>query len=62
MKYKLVTERGKHTNQRYFRCRCEKCINSVGPLTKKLGKVWQGNYGESQKDFRKRVRDWHINS
>lgn len=49
----------KLTNQRMCRCHCQKCIDSVGPLTKPYGKFWQANYGERTKDFYKRLRKAH---
>lgn len=41
------------------RCMCAKCLASVGPLTKRIGKMWQARYGESQRDFRNRFNAWH---
>lgn len=52
------------TTQRQFHCHCERCRASLSPMAKrlKMGKLWQAGYGELQKDFRKRVRDWHSRS
>jgi len=55
------------TTQRQFHCRCDKCKAIRPPIynhpkAKNLswsGKLWQANYGEPQRDFVKRVKDWH---
>ncbi len=54
----MILER-KLTNQRQFRCRCDWCVASVGPLTKRYGKFWQAQYGESTRAFHARVRKIH---
>jgi hypothetical protein len=43
-----------------FRCRCEHCLRSIGPITHKVGKFWQARYGESAQDFKKRVVAFHL--
>lgn len=54
----MITERPL-TNQRTFRCRCEQCLQRIGKLERKHGKLWQADYGEPTKSFHKRVRVYH---
>lgn len=54
----MITERPLR-RQRVFFCKCDRCKGSVGPLSRKYGKLWQAKYGESTKSFHSRVRIWH---
>jgi hypothetical protein len=49
----------KLTNQRSLRCHCKACVQSIGVLSKKYGKLWQAKYGETTKDFHNRIRKEH---
>jgi hypothetical protein len=42
-----------------FRCMCDRCRATLGPIGKREGKFWQARYGESAKDFKKRYRESH---
>lgn len=47
----------KHPRQ--FYCRCDACLTLVGPLQRRLGKLWQASYGESNTAFHKRYTSSH---
>lgn len=33
---------------RFFRCRCDKCKATLGPITKPIGKPWMARYAANQ--------------
>ena len=47
----------KHPRQ--LHCRCDRCRAQLGPISRRIGKLWQAQYGESNKNFRKRYLEAH---
>lgn len=41
------------------RCFCERCLATLGPVSRRWGKLWQARYGESTRAYRRRYVAWH---